>query len=284
MQAQPDSPLTSRPSTDPSSSFLQRTQGWFFNLARRLTRSPKTIPETLWQQTLASYPFLAALPEPDRQRLRELTGRFLAHKEFTGAHGLIVTDDMAVAIAAQACLPVLNMGKNGLKLYDDFRGIVLHPGAMLARRQTTDAAGVVHFYNEVLSGEAMQHGPVTLSWQDVAASGESAARGHNVVIHEFVHKMDMADGGPNGCPPLPSQAARQAWRAVMSPAFERFRHQVLMAERFGGEWPWLDAYGAQTPVEFFAVTAEAYFVNRERFEQDFADLTVLFDSFFNQIG
>ncbi|MGH8848771.1 MAG: zinc-dependent peptidase, partial [Polaromonas sp.] len=52
------------------------------------------------------------------------------------------------------------------------------------------------------------------------------------------------------------------------------------AERFGGQPPWLDAYGATAPAEFFAVACEAYFVNRERFTQDFSALTVLFDRFF----
>lgn len=238
---------------------------------------PKAIPEALWQATLRHYPFLAQLPAADRQALCSLVGRFLQRKEFTGAHDLEVSDDMAVAIAAQACLPVLHLG---LGWYDDFTGIVVHPGAMLARRKTTDPAGVVHDYREALLGEAMHGGPVTLSWQDVAASGASAERGHNVVIHEFVHKIDMRNGPADGCPPLPSRAAQAHWRAVMQPAYDRFCEQVSMAERFGAQPPWLDAYGASAPTEFFAVACEAYFVNRERFTQDFADLTALFDRFF----
>ena len=168
----------------------------------------------------------------------------------------------------------------GLGYYDDFKGIVVHPGAMLARRETMDDSGVVHRYSEVLLGEAMDRGPVTLSWQDVAAAGESASQGYNVVVHEFIHKIDMRDGAANGCPPLPSRTARETWQAVMKPAYDDFREQVAMAERFGGEPPWLDAYGATSPAEFFAVTCEAYFVNRERFTRDFAALTVLFDRFF----
>lgn len=246
-------------------------------LLARLQPVAKPIPETLWWQTLQSYPFLAALSLDAQAHLGQLSRQFLAEKEFSGAHGLVVTDDMAVAIAAQACLPVLHLG---LKLYDDFKGIVVHPGAMLARRETTDAAGVVHRYSEALAGEAMAHGPVTLSWQDVAASGASAAQGHNVVIHEFVHKIDMRSGGANGCPPLPSRAARAAWQAVMQDNFSAFRTQIVMAARFGGEPPWLDTYGAQSPVEFFAVASEAYFVNRPRFTQDFPALTRLFDNFF----
>jgi MtfA peptidase len=254
---------------------------WLQTLLRRPSRRADAIPEALWQTTLQHYPFLARRPVADHQRLRALVGQFLAHKEFTGAHGLVVTDQMAVAIAAQACLPVLHM-ERGLRWYDDFKGIVVHPGAMLARREVTDGIGLVHRYSEALLGEAMERGPVTLSWQDVAAAGGSAEQGHNVVVHEFAHKIDMRDGAADGCPPLPSRAARTAWHAVMQPAYDSFCEQVAMAQRFGGPPPWLDDYGASAPAEFFAVACEGYFVNRERFTQDFPALTALFDQFFLQ--
>ena len=255
---------------------------WLKRLLVRLLARPAPIPQALWQKTLAAYPFLASLTSGEQAQLRSLSSHFLAHKEFSGVHGLKVTDAMAVAIAAQACLPVLHLG---LRLYDDFKGIVVHPGAMLARRERTDAAGVVHRYSEVLAGEAMERGPVTLSWQDVAASSALASQGYNVVIHEFVHKIDMRGGRANGCPPLPSRAARASWQAVMGAAYGAFREQVVMAERFGGELPWLNAYGAESPAEFFAVASEAYFVNRPRLRQDFPALTALFDAFYlNQRG
>ncbi len=250
---------------------------WLRQLFGRRSTHPDAIPDTLWRATLAACPFLAPRPAAELLQLRGLVSEFLAHKEFTGAHGLVVTDEMAVAIAAQACLPVLHLG---LGWYDDFVGIVVHPGQMLARRERLDEAGVMHRYSEVLAGEAMDRGPVTLSWQDVASAGTLSGHGYNVVIHEFVHKIDMKDGAADGCPPLPSRAAYAAWRAVMQPAYDSFREQVSMAERFGGEAPWLDAYGATAPAEFFAVTCEAYFVNRERFTQDFPALTRLYDQFF----
>ena len=250
---------------------------WLHALLERTGARPKTIPEALWHKTLRRYPFLARQPAAELAQLRALVGQFLQHKEFTGVHGLVVTDEMAVAIAAQACWPVLHLG---LHWYGDFTGIVVHPGAMLARRKTVDAAGVVHDYQEALLGEAMQGGPVTLSWQDVAAAGHTAGQGHNVVIHEFIHKIDMQDGVADGCPPLPSRAAHAAWHDTMLPAYDAFCEQVAMAQRFGGPPPWLDAYGATSPAEFFAVACEAYFVNRERFTQDFAALTALFDRFF----
>lgn len=251
---------------------------WLRQLFKRTPRAD-TIPDALWQATLAAHSFLEERPAAERQQLRRLVGEFLAHKEFTGAHGLVVTDEMAVAIAAQACLPVLHLG---LGWYSDFVGIVVHPGQMIARREMQDASGVVHRYSEVLSGEAMERGPVTLSWQDVASAGASAGQGYNVVIHEFVHKIDMRDGTPDGCPPLPSRAARAVWHDTMQAAYDGFREKLTIAERFGGEPTWLDPYGATSPAEFFAVASEAYFVNRPRFTEDFAPLTALFDQFFKR--
>ena len=252
--------------------------------------SGRLIPDALWQATLSEYGFLQALPADEQARLRQLTSHFLAQKEFHGAQGLEVTDAMAVAIAAQACLPLLHWGapEQALRWYADFVGIVVHPGEVVARREAVDEAGVVHQFDEVLSGEAMEHGPVMLSWQDVAAAGTSAETGYNVVVHEFAHKIDMRNGEPDGCPPLPPgfmgaaspRAAQTAWRAVLEPAFDAFREQVIIAERFGGAEPWLDPYGAESSTEFFAVACEAYFVNRDRFGEDFPALQALFDAFF----
>ncbi|MDO9434355.1 zinc-dependent peptidase [Hydrogenophaga sp.] len=269
----------------------------------RSLRRPAPIPDALWRQTLATHPFLAALAADAQHRLRSLCTHFLLEKEFHAANGLVLTDAMALAIAAQACLPLLHMhGVSGepvrdpLKLldwYGDFVGIVVQPGAVVARRKTTDGAGVVHQYDEVLAGEAMDRGPLMLSWEDVANAGELAHRGHNVVIHEFVHKLDMhgmqIGDAPDGAPPLPAgfmgmpsaAAARGIWRQTMQANYDRFREAVAMAERFGGEVPWLDDYAAKDAAEFFAVTCEAYFVNRARFEVEFPELMPLYDGFFH---
>jgi len=263
---------------------------WLRRLRSVATRRPAAaLPDELWQATLAHYPFLAARPASERQRLRELSERFLAEKEFHGAQGLVITDAMAVAIAAQACLPVLHFGpgRRPLAWYDDFVGIVVHPGEVVAPREVMDEDGVVHHYDEVLVGEAMPAGPVMLSWQDVRAA--SAESGYSVVIHEFVHKLDLRDGAADGCPPLPggflgtanARQARTLWQDTLQAAYDDFRDQVIKAERFGANPTWLDPYGAESLDEFFAVASEAYFVNRPQFERDFATLLPLFDAFFH---
>jgi Mlc titration factor MtfA (ptsG expression regulator) len=261
---------------------------WLDRLRNRERRPRQLIPDLLWQGTLDRCPFLLNLGAAELARLRELASLFLEEKEFHGAHGLLITDAMAVTIAAQACLPVLHLGPGTqpLRWYDDFVGIVVHPDEVLARREVVDEAGIVHEYDEPLAGEAMPGGPVTLSWRDVTAS--SSETGYNVVIHEFVHKLDMHDGVADGCPPLPpgfmghpsTLAARAHWQATLQADYEAFREAVIKAERFGAEPTWLDPYGAETVDEFFAVASEAYFVNRERFAREFPTLLPLLDAFF----
>lgn len=256
-------------------------------------RPARPLPDALWQPLLAHYPFLAERSAADLAWLRTLASEFLAVKEFHGAHGFVISDEVAAVIAAQAVLPILHLGRPGdaasaLRWYDDFVGIVVHPAEAVARREVVDDHGVVHTYGEVLAGEAMEDGPIMLSWPDVAGAGASAQDGYNVVIHEFAHKIDMRDGAPDGCPPLPpgflgtttARAAREAWLAVLQPAYDAFREKVIIAERFGGEPTWLDPYGAEALDEFFAVACEAYFVSPVRFGLEFGALATLFDAFF----
>ncbi len=216
------------------------------------TLALRAIPDTLWQLTLARFPFLAQRSAGDIARLRDMSTLFLAEKEFSGAHGLQVDDDMAVAIAAQACLPVLELG---LAWYDGFVGIVVHADGAVAQREFTDDDGVVHQYEEELSGEAMHGGPVMLSWRDVAEAGESAEFGYNVVIHEFAHVLDMRDGLADGVPPLPDRAAREQWLRVLETEYDLFCDHVDADEE-----TLLDPYAAEAIEEFFAVACEVFFV------------------------
>ena len=266
----------------------------WLNILRGKTSRPRDIPDTLWQDTLTNFPFLGRLSELDLGMLRQLTRQFLDLKEFHGAAKFQIDDEVAVAIAAQACLPVLHIQApfRGLDWYWGFVGIVVHAGPVRAQRETVDDVGIVHCYEEVLTGEAMQDGPVTLSWKDVKAAGQSAREGYNVVIHEFVHKIDMRDGIADGCPPLPADfmgavsvtRARESWLLALTSQYQDFCDRLSLAERFGGAAQWLDPYASESIDEFFAVASEAYFVNPEKFARDFAALVPLFDAFFRPSG
>ena len=228
-------------------------QGWQAWRDRRALQR-RAIPDALWRRTLKRFPFLPS-PGQDEHALRILCSLFLDRKEFTGAQGLVVRDDMAVAIAAQACLPILHLG---LQAYDGFVGIVVHPGQVLAKRQSMDDDGVVHEFDEVLSGEMVEGGPVTLSWSDVRASGASAQDGYNVVIHEFAHVLDMGNGALDATPAWPahvSDGVKTQWPRMWLQA-----HADFVCEVQTGQSTALDPYAAHSVEEFFAVAVEAFFV------------------------
>lgn len=257
---------------------------------------PPDIPDALWQRTLASYPFLQQLPAAEQQVLRPLCAHFLQRKQFTGVHGQVITDDMALAIAAQACVLLLHWGPpaQALRWYGDFVGIVVHPADATARRTAVDDAGVVHHYEETLMGEAMEGGPIMLSWTAIAPGGAEAhtelGPAANVVIHEFAHKLDMAHGGADGCPPLPAgfmghthaADARAHWARVWQAAYDDFCDAVAAHTRFGQPAPWLDSYAAEHPAEFFAVACEAYWVQPAQFAHAHASLAPLLDALFQR--
>jgi MtfA peptidase len=220
----------------------------------------RAIPDDLWKRTLVRYPFLQRSHAADAAELRRLTSLFLDSKEFSCAGGLRLTDAMAVSIAAQAALPVLRLG---LARYDGFVGIVIHPDAVVARRSQQDDDGVVHEYDETLAGEAMDGGPVMLSWPDVRRAGHSASQGYNVVIHEFAHVLDMAGGAANGMPPLPPGLSAAEWQRTMQAEFDAFVQRVDADEDTV-----LDPYGASGPEEFFAVASESFFVDPARTKKE----------------
>lgn len=248
----------------------------------------RAIDDALWATTLQSHPFLAQRSEADLQALRRLSSLFLDRKEFTGVDGFVVTDKVAVAVAAQACLPILHLG---LEMYDDFVGIVMHASEVRARRSVQDEAGLVHEYDEVLSGEAVEGGPVMLSWADVSGAwrdhedadtatedrGDQPAWAYNVVIHEFAHVLDLRDGEADGVPLLPTAEQRRRWLVVMQEHYDHFRERVVC-----GHDTLLDPYGAQSIDEFFAVASEAFFVTPVAFRDEHASLHRIFVNYYRQ--
>ena len=215
--------------------------GWLTNWRRRRVLGKHRIDEALWKEATAGLAFI-----PDHPKLRELALLFLAEKQFTGAHGMEVTDAMRVSIAAQACVPILELG---LDWYSGFTGIVVYPGDFRVKRSETDEHGVVHEWDDELAGEAMSGGPVVLSWDAAAHDPEI-----NVVIHEFAHKLDMLNGAADGLPPLHAGMDRAAWTRAFEEAYEGFCDAVERDRE-----TWLDPYAAEHPSEFFAVISEAFF-------------------------
>lgn len=231
---------------------------WLEHQRIRYTLSHHPIPHQAWESLLRDVHIFRGLTSVERAHLRELTTLFLYRKSFDGTQGLVVSTEMALAVAAQACLLILKLG---LDYYDGWVEVVIYPGAFQVRRDETDATGLVSQQQQTLSGESWSRGPVILSWDDVAASLAGLRPGHNVVVHEFAHKLDMLNGSANGMPPLHADMVRQQWTDSFSNAYDHLQQQLVHHH------PGINAYGATTPAEFFAVVSEYFFTDPQRLSQ-----------------
>jgi Mlc titration factor MtfA (ptsG expression regulator) len=193
---------------------------------------------------------------------------FVHGKRFYGIHELEIDDYMKVAVAAQACLLVLNLdAAGGAEVYPGWTSIILYPGAFVARHDYRDAIGVVHERILALDGEASRNGPVVLSWEDARPGAGAQDAGRNVVLHEFAHKLDFLDGTSNGHPPLHAGMSTATWSSVFGAAFEHFGRLVAH-----GHHPPFNAYAATNPAEFFAVTTEVFFLAPERLRRAYPEV------------
>ncbi len=94
-----------------------------------------------WLALLGQLALYRNLPAALQSELQEKLKAFLHEKAFIGCDGLVVTDEMRVTIAAQACLLLLNRPTNG---YPELRWIYLFPGEFRSRIPMRDESGVVH--------------------------------------------------------------------------------------------------------------------------------------------
>ena len=210
-----------------------------------LARHP--IAEADWRAVLAHSTPIRRLPASDQARLRVLATFLLQEKSLEPVQGLALTGAMRARLAALACLPVLNLG---LTWYRGWHSMVVYPDIFVPEREHVDAAGVVHRSHTPLAGEAWQLGPVILAWGEV----DQAAAGHNVVIHELAHKLDMLNGEANGFPPLHLRMNRRTWSRVLNGAYHELERRADQGEPLP-----LDGYGLESPGEFFAVASETFF-------------------------
>lgn len=196
----------------------------------------------------------ALLGPAEQARLQGLVQVLVAEKHWEGAGGLVVTDEIRVTIAAQASLLLLGLPHD---FYRNVESIIIYPSTVVPPPRQPG-----FFENRLapvtapqpIIGQAMGQGPVILVWDAALQGGRHPERGHNVVYHEFAHKLDMLDGAADGTPPLRNRAEYQDWVQTCSREYQR-----LMEDARQGRPSFLDAYGATSEAEFFAVATEQFF-------------------------
>lgn len=218
---------------------------------------------------LAPYPELS--PE-EKSRLQQLIQLFLAKKRFYGCNGLVITDEIRVAIAAQACLLVLNQG---WAVYPRLMSILVYPDAFRAERDVRLEDGTVAAANHNMLGESWSNGKVILSWDDITRGARDFTDGHNVVLHEFAHQLDGQSGTTNGAPPL-YRNSYQSWARVFGENYSDL--QARITRRLPRV---MDDYAATNPAEFFAVATEAFFEQPRQLKEHRPELYAELSKYYN---
>ena len=221
------------------------------------------IKNDLWVSVTEDLRLLQRMSLEEKARLRELSTLFLHQKTIIGVE-IQVTEEMRIIVAAQACLPILNLG---IELLAGWSDIIIYPDAFRVSRDEMDEYGIVHHNERILSGEAWSRGPVILSWDDVEQDLQALHPGNNVIIHEIAHKLDMINGQANGMPPLHVGMPIAQWTAALSAAYERLNQRLEHHHRVC-----VNPYAATSPAEFFAVFSEYFFCAPDILHTHFANV------------
>ena len=246
----------------------------FFRKSRRTKLRAEPLPEEWLRILERNVSLYGTLPPDDRRELQGHIQVFLAEKEFEGCGGLEITDEIRVTIAAQACVLLLHREAD---YYPGLHTILVYPSTYVAHARRWSESGVVTEGPQVRLGEAWRHGPVVLAWDEVEADAADVRDGHNVVFHEFAHKLDEEDGVHDGVPDLPRRSMYLAWARVLGREYEHLRRD---AER--GRPTVLDKYGAENPTEFFAVATECFFTTPAQLRRRHPELYAELAEFYRQ--
>jgi Mlc titration factor MtfA (ptsG expression regulator) len=245
-----------------------------FRTRRRKRATSVPFPDE-WNRILArNFPMDAELPDDVRKKLRALIQIFLVEKRFEGLGGLEMSDEIRVTIAAQACLLQLNLKDT---YYPRLSSILVYPSAYIATGVIRYENGMVTEGEEVRLGEAWSSGAVVLSWDDVLYGAADCSDGHNVVLHEFAHQLDMENNVTDGAPVLPRRSMYVAWARVLGREYEHLQKKVSRNHRSV-----MNAYGATNPAEFFAVATETFFEKPSQLRAKHPELYAQLAEFYRQ--
>lgn len=231
---------------------------WYFIQQRRKViriqrrdKLKKQVVPTQWQELLSNeFSLYNKLPDDLKETLTSHMQVFLDEKEIVGRNGFEVGENVKVLIAAQACLLILNRPGD---YYPGFRSILVYPETYIAN--STHSEGMLQITStSTRAGESWHRGPVILAWNHVLQGARDSRDGHNVVMHEFAHKLDEENASMDGLPLLPTVSQYKQWSEVLNAEF-KIQQQKLA----DGVDDVIDSYGATSPAEFFAVVTETFF-------------------------
>ncbi|MFT5467333.1 MAG: Mlc titration factor MtfA (ptsG expression regulator) [Verrucomicrobiales bacterium] len=204
------------------------------------------------------------LPAEIRSQLLQHAQVLIAENQWETCGGLEeVTDEMVVLVSVQAAL--LLVGRDDHGFFPLLRSVLIYPSAYTDSGQRT--FDLREDQDRHRLGESWTSGSVVLAWDEVLRGAAGAHDGTNLVLHEFAHQLDQADGSSDGAPVLDDLEGYDDWQRVFREHYEE------LVEDVNEDRPALmDDYGAENPAEFFAVATETFFERPQRMKREAADL------------
>ena len=246
----------------------------FFKRWRRRQIGNRKFPDHWLEILQKDVPPYRRLSAEDQSELQRHILIFLNEKRFEGCGGLLMTDQIRVVIAAQACMLLLHRKTD---YYPGLTTILVYPRAFIAHRINRLASGVVIEDGEVLLGESWEHGSIVLSWDDVKHGAADIGDGHNVVFHEFAHQIDSSRGRGDDSIVLCDSSSFIAWARTLQKDYEKLRQDTASNRQ-----TLLNKYGATNPAEFFAVATEFFFEKPKELKQVHPELYAELKNFYQQ--
>ena len=192
--------------------------------------------------------FYAALPEEGKNRFEDRLQKFLSAVKITGANAEVEDLDQ-ILIGAAAVIPVYYIPDWE---YVNLREILLYPGSF---NQDFEQHGTDRSITGMVGTGAMQNVMILTKWE-LRQGFINSRSNRNTAIHEFVHLIDKMDGTLDGVPEILLERKYVAgWQQLLTETMEAIRHGHSD----------IDAYGATSPVECFAVIAEYFFNQPDAF-------------------
>jgi len=119
------------------------------------------------------------LSAAEHGRLLEWIAVFLDEKRFEGCRGLVVTDEVRLAIAGQAGIAALGLPDEH---FAGLKSVLVYPGDYVVPRSTPLGGGAELEWREARVGETWAGGSMALSWPGVLAGGRLRDGPRSVVI------------------------------------------------------------------------------------------------------
>ena len=244
--------------------------------SRRRTRLRAQPAPKAWGDILAhNLPVFTRLTREDQAELLGHMQVFMAEKHFEAAGGLVLSDEIRVTIAGQACLLLLHRETD---YYPELISIIVYPTGYVADEERHIGGGIWEEGGENRLGHTGQRlGALVLAWDAVRRGAAEPTDGVNLVLHEFAHQLDFENRSSDGTPALETHGDYRTWARVMSYEFEALRDALE-----AGDDTFLDDYGATNPAEFFAVITEAFFERPRALRRNHPALFMQLQRFYQQ--